>query len=330
MALVSQYDNFLGLLIETILLSRPEILNGSEKTLSFSELVAFDSIEAAREHIIEKEVESVLRENHAEQFDWLERKFKTPLREGLSIWPSFIEVTERRNLFVHTGGQISGQYLKVCQTHKVDCGDISKGGYLGVSTEYFEQAHEIVFEVGVKLAHVLWRKMKPDDREKADRNLLRISYDLLCQEKNRQAIAILDFATDVLKKLFSAEYKLSFVVNRAQAYKWSGDNDHALQILDNEDFSAVHDKYRLAEAVLRENYKKAFKLVRSIGAHGEIDLAAYREWPLFREFRKQKELETVIREIFSEPLNKVSVKDEAPCLSEDIEHTDTSIPNPEV
>ena len=70
-ALVSQFDNFLGLLIETILLSKPEILNGSERTISFPELVGFESIEAARQHIIEKEVEAVLRESHAEQFEWL-------------------------------------------------------------------------------------------------------------------------------------------------------------------------------------------------------------------------------------------------------------------
>jgi len=295
--------------------------------LSFSELVAFDSIEAARGHIVEKEVESVLRESHSEQFDWLEEKFKITLRKGLSIWPRFIEVTERRNLFVHTGGQVSGQYLKVCQIHKFDCGETSKGGQLGVSSEYFEQAYEIIFEVGVKLAHVLWRKLKPDEVKSADQNLLEISYQLLCQEKYQLAKAILDFATDVLKKPFSAEYRLSFVVNRAQAYKWSGDNCRALEILDDEDFSALCDKYKLADAVLRENYKQALELVRTIGAHGDVDLEAYREWPLFREFRKQKELEVIVFEIFGEPLNKISVTRDAPSVSNEPDSKDTPIPN---
>jgi hypothetical protein len=37
--LVSQYDAFLGRLIRALLLTKPEVLNASEKTLSFSELL---------------------------------------------------------------------------------------------------------------------------------------------------------------------------------------------------------------------------------------------------------------------------------------------------
>ncbi len=120
-ALISQYDSFLGALIEVLFLARPEILNGSDRALSFAELVGFGSISAARAHIVEKEVESVLRRSHGDQFDWLESKFSVKLRQNLSVWPSFIEVTERRNLFVHTGGQVSAQYLDICRTHKIDC-----------------------------------------------------------------------------------------------------------------------------------------------------------------------------------------------------------------
>jgi hypothetical protein len=116
--LVSQYDSFLGRLIRSLLLLRPEVLNGSEKTLSFSELVEFGSVEAARDHLIEKEVESVLRKSHTEQFEWLENKFKITLREDLSIWPDFVEITERRNLYVHTGGRVSSQYVQTCLKHK--------------------------------------------------------------------------------------------------------------------------------------------------------------------------------------------------------------------
>jgi hypothetical protein len=152
-------------------MSSSEILNGSDRTITFPELVAFDSIESARNHVVEKEVESILRESHADQFDWLEKKFKLPLRKDLSIWSDFIEVTERRNLFVHSGGQVSGQYLKVCQSHKFDTGKTSKGDVLAVSPDYFSKAYGIVFEIGVKLAHVLWRKLMPEERKRADQNM---------------------------------------------------------------------------------------------------------------------------------------------------------------
>lgn len=94
-SLVSNYDAFLGGLIRNLFLMKPDTLSASDKNITFSELVEFGSVEDAREYMIEKEVETVLRKSHSEQFDWLENKFGLPLRKDLSIWPNFIEITER-------------------------------------------------------------------------------------------------------------------------------------------------------------------------------------------------------------------------------------------
>jgi hypothetical protein len=304
-SLVSHYDSFLGLLIETLFLSKPEIVNNSDKILSFSELMGFGSVEAARDHVIEKEIESVLRKSHAEQFDWLETNFKIKLREGLPVWPEFIEVTERRNLFVHTGGQVSAQYLKICRIHGIPCESLARGHQLSVTSDYFARAYEVIFEIGVKLAHVFWRKLRPQDRKVADGGLVMISYNLLAEGKYSLAKTILDFATDGLKTHSSEESRLRLVVNRAQAYKWTGDADRARQILDAEDFSALKDEFRLADAVLRDDFQLALALIKIIGPNGGIKLGDYREWPLFKELRKVADLENVILDVFKEPLNRM-------------------------
>lgn len=115
--------------------------------------------------IIEKEVETVLRNSHVEQFDWLESKFGIPLRKGLDSWPTFVETTERRNLLVHTGGIVSSQYIKNCKEHKVAFGnDLKPGSELHVDAEYVAKAYFCIFEIGVKLAHVLWRKLDSNTR----------------------------------------------------------------------------------------------------------------------------------------------------------------------
>ncbi|MDO6436509.1 hypothetical protein Q4534_03775 [Cyclobacterium sp. 1_MG-2023] len=49
---VSQYDAYLGGVIRTMFLSKPEFLNSSEKNMLFSELIKFESIEEAREFIV--------------------------------------------------------------------------------------------------------------------------------------------------------------------------------------------------------------------------------------------------------------------------------------
>ncbi|WP_180102580.1 hypothetical protein [Acinetobacter sp. YH12126] len=109
---VSEYDSFLGQLNTFILKNKPELLKAEQKTISFEELSTLNSIEEAREKIINQEVENLLRESHSKQFDWMESKYNLTLTTGLESWPVFIELTERRNLFVHCNGVVSEQYLK--------------------------------------------------------------------------------------------------------------------------------------------------------------------------------------------------------------------------
>jgi hypothetical protein len=118
-ALVSLYDSFLGGLLRALYRAKPEMLNQSEKHLTYSQLSQLNSLVEAKEYILEKEIEAILRTSHSDQFDCMESRFKVELRKDLPIWPTFIELTERRNLFVHCDGQVSAQYLTVCDRHKV-------------------------------------------------------------------------------------------------------------------------------------------------------------------------------------------------------------------
>jgi hypothetical protein len=71
MGLISSYDAFLSELMRLVFLTIPEMLSASEKNISFKDLVELGSIEAARNQIIEKEVETFLRQSHHAQFDIL-------------------------------------------------------------------------------------------------------------------------------------------------------------------------------------------------------------------------------------------------------------------
>ena len=318
MALISQYDAFLGRLIKIILSTKPEMLNASEKSISFTELVNFGSVEDAWKFILEKETESVIRKSHAEQFDWMENKFSMQLKKELAIWPEFIEITERRNLFVHTDGVVSDQYLRVCKQHGASIDGIIIGKELFVTPEYFENSYNVIFEIAFKLAHVLWRKFMPDELEEADNNLITIGYDSLHEENYRLATMIFDFATHTLKKHFSDSDRRIMVVNQAQAYKWSGNEKKAREIITREDWSATSGKFRLAEAVILENYEKAFEIMQEIGTNeNELELNNYREWPLFNEIRKEKRFVELFEQIFGEPYNKVEPEDLS--LPEDLE-----------
>jgi hypothetical protein len=309
-ALVSQLDAYVGALVKNFFRLRPEIVDTSGKSLTFSELAKFDSLQAARDYIVEKEIDALLRESHADQFDWLEKKFSIVLRKDLQVWPVFIEVTERRNLFVHTNGIVSRQYLDVCGKHSCQIHEgLRIGDALPLTREYFNAAYQCLFQIGVKLGQVLWRKLVPDQIANADGNLIQITYALISDGRYQLARELLDFAA-ALPRHSAEDHRLRIVVNRAQTYKWLQDEKKCKEVLDAEDWSAMNLKFQLAHAVLTDNFAGAISIVTQIGkSEQELDKHSYREWPLFKEFRKYPDFITLFERIFGEPLNKVVVQE---------------------
>lgn len=299
-SLVSQFDAFLGRLIRLIFIKKPDLLRASEKQFTFSNLMEFSSLDEAREYVIEQEIQSVLRDSHAKQFKWLEAKVGMTLTKELPSWPSFIELTERRNLFVHSDGVVTSQYLKVCANHSVQFDEkVEPGTKLPVDPDYFRSANECIFEIGVKLGQVLWRKLEPEDLEKADSNLLDICYELICNKSYNLALKLLHFGVDVLKKHSSEEMKLLLVLNKAQALRWSGKPADCMTVLDSVDWSAKDYKFRLGMTVLRDNWDEAVRLMQLIGKDNqEIGPTEYRDWPIFSEFRKTDQFRDIYLDIY--------------------------------
>jgi hypothetical protein len=310
-SLVSHFDSLLGGLLRAIFYLRAELLNASERLLTFKELSEFGTLADAREFVVEKEIETAIRKSHLEQFDWMEQKFKLPLRKDLPSWPVFLELTERRNLFVHNDGIVSNQYMKMCKEYKFPACQL--GLKLEVSRDYFRAAYECVFEIGVKLAHVLWRKLDPDTRSVADTNLNAVCFQLLSGQKYRLAQNLLDFATETLKTYSDDHARRIFVVNRIQAYKWNGDSARAQQLIDAEDWSACGLNFQLAVAVLRDKFNEAAELMKSIGLSSTlVHKQSYQQWPLFKEFRKSEIYKTTFREVFGEAPMRAEAETESP------------------
>jgi len=66
----------------------------------------------------------------------------------------------------------------------------------------------------------------------------------------------------------------------------------------NKDWSASGREFKLANAILLDNYEEAYKIMEKIGSKGEVDSLDYREWPLFLKIRKKQEFKKVYKKIF--------------------------------
>jgi hypothetical protein len=299
--LVSTYDSYLATLLEAVFKSTPETISSSEKVMTFSELCRFSSIGEARDSMIMKEIETIIRQNHHEQFKYMEKKFEMKLRENLAIWPKFIELCERRNLFTHTGGIVSKQYISAGEEHKFDIGSAKIGDILTVDSRYFNMAVEVIYEIGAKLGYVLWRKFDDKNANAADNVLNELCYGLIYKRHYNLAEKLLRFGTEEVKKRKGKDAtRRSMVINLANACRLKGDKTKATKILDDEDWSAVDDRFHVCIAAVRENPKEVAALIRKIGANSSMNIHDYKEWPVFRGVDVDEQVRCALREVFGE------------------------------
>ena len=303
-SLVSQYDAFLSGLVRALFTLQPSLFNGSKRSMEVHEILNFTSIDELKDSIVDDEIESLLRESHIQQFAWLENKFGLQtLRKDLEIWPAFVEITQRRNLFVHSDGRVSKQYLKNCQEQGVSKLDgLAIGAQLEADISYVRRSADVFYEIAVKLSQVLWRKVQPRQIEQADLLLNEIAYTLLERKRYKLAVQILDFAFLTLKRHSNNEAKLRLLINRANAYRLSGNNQKCLDLISSEDWSATSLQFKLASTLLRGDIDRAVELMREMGANGEITKDSYRVWPLFEGARDDERFQKAFAEIFEEDL----------------------------
>lgn len=299
--LLSVYDAYLGRLLKCIFSLRPEMVFSGDRQISLSDLTAFSSLEDAKSYIIDKDVETVLRDSHHEHFSWMERKFSVPLTKGLTVWPDFIEICERRNLLTHTGGIVSKQYIKNCTDH--NCLITSKvGDKLETDAEYFRRAVRIISEIGIKLGHVLWRKLVPTEREEADLHLNETGFNLISLKQYKLAEQILDLAVNTFPKHSSDSIRRYMVVNYANAIRLQDQQDRANKVLEKEDWSATADTYQICVSAVKNDIDTLCSLVTKVGNNGEITIQAFRDWPVFLKACEDEKFQNTILDVFGEPL----------------------------
>jgi hypothetical protein len=282
-ALVSRFDEFLAGILNIVLHERAEWLK-SDKTLTYRELLELQSISTAISGVVRKEIDSLMRESHDEQIRYIDTKLKLGLKDNFSGLAEFLEVTERRNLFAHTGGRVSQQYLDNCARHGADTGKAKVGDQVSVAPQYFERAFLLAFELGLRISQGSYRRLFTNHLEQADISLNHLTIRFLASGEWALAETINDFQIAVPPNLRGdGEYYYFALINRAIAQKFAG-KDYK-QGLKATSWSAFHPKYQLALEVLNDEFDKAEKTMGNEAVKLSVGKSGFRTWPLFRKFR---------------------------------------------
>lgn len=264
----------------------PAMINQSQRKLGFAEISDFDNIEDVRRYVIEDELDSIFRGNHSDIFKSLEQILSIDLKPEEFTWKKFIEITERRNLFVHCNGVVSNQYIRACRKYDVLDEKIKTGQMITADNKYLKECHGIIYEIGVTFSHKLLRKFCKDNLEESDDYLIKLCYELLVEEKYDLAKKILKFSIE--QKRHSSDYrKRMMIINLSIAYKFSSDDGNFKKTIDSVDWSSCADEFKLCVHALRGEYEDAASVMRRVGANHElVKEESYIEWPAFNEFRK--------------------------------------------
>ena len=321
--LVSRFDEFLSGFLSLVLEQNPSWLISSEKTITYKELIDLKSIDKAIEGVIQKEVENLLRGSHEDQISYIDEKLKLGISDNFEKLSEFLEVAERRNLFVHTGGVVSQQYLDKCNGFGCKIKDSKQGDCLCSDSDYFNDAFFIYFEIGLRIGQAAYRRLFPNEFEVADRSLNRSAIKFMNAGEYNLAEIITEFDLAIPDKLRSkdTEYLYFARINRAFAQKFSGKDFE--KGLEGVPWNVFHPKYALCLHVLRDEFVEAAKLMQSDEIKSSVGQEGFRTWPVFREFREKEEFRNVYKELYGDDYipdlekdTELKVEQESKALSE--------------
>lgn len=307
-SLVSLYDQFYAGLVRLVYRIEPEKLKESNKPFCYRDLCEYSSVQEVKVEIVDETVEDLLRDSHVKQFEWLATAMGLSTLKEFAEWPAFVELTERRNLFVHSDGVVSQQYINVCNSEKVHLPkEVVKGSQLLVDKDYFEKSFKTLYVVGIKLtqmlAHTVYDKQYPNNYERIDKILISNVYELISEELYDVAISVSDFALNNRYFKHEPNDKCYIVLNYAQAYKWNGQPEKCQELLDNAGSSIWKDELLIPKLALEDKFEQVYVKMRAVGDKSEILTPEnYRQWPIFKEIRKEKAFADVFKEIFKEEL----------------------------
>ena len=299
--LVSKFDGYLGILTKQIFTDKPEILNGSDKEFRVSDILTYRDFDELKDVLVEKEIETLLRKNHVDQLQWLETKLGIELRK-FKLLPEYVEIMERRNLFVHCNGVVSRQYMSECKKFGVDLPeDVKPGETLDAYVKYVRKAYKVLFQVGVMLGFTLWYKIRPQEGLEMIDSLSEVAYDLIKDGAHDLGLDIIDYALSNKSwaKEIKAAQQLVFRINKALAFHLRDMQDECEKIVDSIDVTAAELRYHLAVAVLRNEYDDAYDIMGRIGKDGEMRVN-YKIWPLFYKIRREPAFIDKFKEIYNE------------------------------
>lgn len=293
--LVSTLEVFLNTVFRCLYLNIPQKIKLEEKMVSLKNIIQLSDFSKIKESVIDDEIIAMFKSTSLIDIILnLDADMKLGLKDHCNCLDNFIEIIERRHLYVHSRGRANRKYLQ-----KVPKSDTHEGAYLQVTDEYFKKVYICLFEIGLRIGDAIFRRIFPKQMDKADTSLnIQVGFPLLENKEWHLANIVFDYALGLPKKYKSTdENYLIFFINKCICLENLKRKKEMLQLLESQDWSSSSREFKLAVEVLKENYKKA-EYIMSQMTKKQISDENFRTWPLFNTFRKTEYFQRSYKKLF--------------------------------
>lgn len=181
------------------------------------------------------------------------------------------------------------------------------GDSVGLSPNYLHKSVDVLVEFSIVVGYLLWKKHFSDLPEKPTTLVSNLAFDLITGKRYNIASHLYEFLLKDKSAGLDDSAKKTNIINLANCYKNLGEEEKCINLLNETDWSASADKFRICVASLREDIKEFVELMPLVAPDHIIGKADLKSWPVFDWVRGNEEVCRKFEEIFGEPM-EVSAK----------------------
>lgn len=276
--LITRFEEFIAnFLSELYELYPHKYLDKQQITFSEIENIGIDEI---KEKIIEREIDTVMRESYSEWFKIFE-SHKMNFSSCQAEMENLKEIYARRNIVVHNSGRVNETYIKNIPNtpHAINERLLIDDKYLNQS---FNTIKIIVITILIEAV-----KFIKEDKVKYLIDIFDATYDEL--KDGNYYLSSNIFALLMHNPNLDAGTQTMSQINYWIAEKERNGIAKIKKDIEQFDVSALDSVYSLAKALLLDRNDEATTIFENLYQKREIPFYVVEEWPLFKNYRKSEQ-----------------------------------------
>jgi hypothetical protein len=243
----SSFEILFSQLVRVVYVKNPVALPKSDYSFTLDELARYDSIDQAREALIARKIESLIREGLDEWGKWLKRTVSVSLDSLMADWPNTREIFIRRNMLVHTDGRITTRYLDEVQRGGGSIEGLEVGQDLAPSVTYLQAALQRIVALEILLVFGVISRLEKS-MINGIASWLASKLEFLVQREMWEAACLIADSFD--GAACKRNIELAIKVNGWLAHKNRDGLDSISKELSSWDVSGLHERYALVKGLL--------------------------------------------------------------------------------